>query len=268
MPEHPHPSDNPKKADNGYNNVAPRYLMWVLIGGGIALLGLLLTSIYWPNLTERTKFFTGNLLNLVVSLAVIAQVLIYRNQWQIERARIDQRLRVAEVRAENFEVGKRPIFIVTIANDGLIDATDVRIHMGVEMDTDKELNWIHDPIVTIPASGKEHFFILSSSWLEQPHIDGFNNTVPLKVVGYFDYWPVGRKDFCYRYLPWDGQRPEKIPQFLPCDFEPRLNTTLHLSAGVMALGEVGVVGVVIKKEDLQKLGETQAQDEKKKEADP
>jgi hypothetical protein len=71
------------KTNDGQSNGKPSHLRWVFIGGGIAIAGLLLASIWWPNLTERTKFFTGNLLNLVIALAVIAQVLIYRKQWEI-----------------------------------------------------------------------------------------------------------------------------------------------------------------------------------------
>lgn len=253
MREKPNAKKDSENAYSGHNNVAPRYLLWVLIGGGIALFGLLLLSIYLPNLTERVKFFTGNFLNLVVSLAVIAQVLIYRNQWHIERARIDQRLRIADVRVEDFETGKRPIFIVTIANDGLIDATDVKIHIGVRIGGDNDMDWIDDPIVTIPASSKESYFIRSSSWLTQEQIYAFNKDLALEVVGHFTYWPVGKKTFCYKYLIWEGERPQAIPRFVPCDFGPRLNTTLRIQGAVMKTS-VGNVTATVQK--------TQPQDER------
>ena len=54
----------------------------VLVGGAWAFIGLLLVSIFWPNLTERTKFFTGNLWNLVIAFAVLAQVKINQKQWK------------------------------------------------------------------------------------------------------------------------------------------------------------------------------------------
>lgn len=75
----------PAQSERGHNNGKPGYLRWVFIVGGIAVGGLLIASICWPNLSERTKFFTGNLLNLVIALAVIAQVLIYRKQWESMR---------------------------------------------------------------------------------------------------------------------------------------------------------------------------------------
>ena len=70
--------DHRQNANGSQDDVAHSYLWLVILSGAVAVLGLLLASIYWPNLSERTKFFTGNLLNLVIALAVIAQVLIYR----------------------------------------------------------------------------------------------------------------------------------------------------------------------------------------------
>jgi hypothetical protein len=149
----------------------------------------------------------------------------------IERAKTDPRLRVAEVTAENFEAGKRPFYIVTIANDGLLAATDVRIHMSIEIDNQKPMDWINDVVVTIPAGGREHYFIHSSSWLSQEQFENFDNSnASLRVVGFFEYAPVGLTPFCYKYLPLQGEsRPDKIRQFVPCDYTPRLNTTLQIS---------------------------------------
>jgi hypothetical protein len=70
-------------SDGRNNHVARSDLRLLLIIGGSAILCLFVVSLYWPNLSERTKFFTGNLLNLVIGIAVIAQVLIYRKQWQV-----------------------------------------------------------------------------------------------------------------------------------------------------------------------------------------
>lgn len=83
MTEKNNPNHESGKTNNGHRNGNPSYLGLVFISGSIAVAGLLVTSIWWPNLTERTKFFTGNLLNLVIALAVVAQVLIYRKQRDI-----------------------------------------------------------------------------------------------------------------------------------------------------------------------------------------
>jgi uncharacterized membrane protein len=154
----------------------------------------------------------------------------------IERAKTDPRLRIAEVTAENFEVGKRPFFVVTIANDGLLAATGVKIAMHIEIGNETPMNWIDDQVVTIPANGREHYFIHSSSWMTQEHLDGFENAVPLRVVGFFEYLPVGTTKVCYKYLALQGDyRPPKIPQFVPCDFNPRLNTSIVPETGHFTL---------------------------------
>jgi hypothetical protein len=268
MPNENHANPNAIQKTNDESYISQPGIKGILVGS-VGLLALLVAFTFALP-AGRILFFTGGFLSLVTLVVIALQSVIYSGQWkamraglEMERAKTDPRLRVAEVRAVNFDVGMRPVFIVTIANDGLIAATGVRIHLGVEIDTDKALDWIHDPVVTIPASGKESYFILSSSWLEQAQIEGFNKeTIALRVVGFFDYWPVGLTKFCYKYLPWDGERPEDIPQFVPCDFEPRLNTTLHIKSGVMALGSVGVVGVVIKQDDLRRLGNSQQQPQK------
>lgn len=85
MVKHPNADHDSTQPNGGHNNGKSSHLRWVFTGGGIAVIGLLLASIWWPNLTERTKFFTANLLNLVIALAVIAQALIYRRQRDIMR---------------------------------------------------------------------------------------------------------------------------------------------------------------------------------------
>lgn len=58
-------------------------MRWVFIGGGIAWLALLVIAIGHPGITARVKFFSDSTLNLFIVLAVIAQVLIYRKQWDV-----------------------------------------------------------------------------------------------------------------------------------------------------------------------------------------
>lgn len=165
-----------------------------------------------------------------------------RQLFEMQAAITNPHLRVAEVRVENFKAGKEPIYIVTIANDGLIDATNVQVHMRVEMGTYKILTLINDPIVTIPAKEKEYFYIIDPSGLKQQHIDDFNKAVPLKVVGHFTFWLGGLQKFCYKYQPWDEktERPEGVRQFVRCDYDPRLNTTVVITGNVMT----GVAGTV------------------------
>lgn len=85
MTEHPDSEHDPAQSNHGHEDSKSSHLRSVFIWGGIAVAGLLAASIWWPNLTERTKFFTANLLNLVIALAVVAQALIYRRQRDIMR---------------------------------------------------------------------------------------------------------------------------------------------------------------------------------------
>jgi hypothetical protein len=83
MTEESNAAQNTEKTNSGQGDGPRGYLRGVCIGGAWAFIGLLLTAVFWPNLTERTKFFTGNLLNLVIAFSVIAQVMIYRKQWRV-----------------------------------------------------------------------------------------------------------------------------------------------------------------------------------------
>jgi hypothetical protein len=112
-------------AEHGENNGIPRYLRGVFIAGAWGVVSLLLTAIFWPNLTERMKFFTSTLWILVTTFAVIAQVVIYRKQWQImerqvEIARIAERayIGIKSTATENFTLGYVPVARITVLNGG------------------------------------------------------------------------------------------------------------------------------------------------------
>lgn len=138
------------ETNSGHRDSKPSYLRLVLVCGGIAVVGLLVASIWWPNLTERTKFFTGNLLNLVIALAVIAQVLIYRKQrdimaqqretmerqWQVmddQSAKMKETFvtaNCASVSVHSVELNKAgKTVLVRIENTGNMPAGDIRIFL-------------------------------------------------------------------------------------------------------------------------------------------
>jgi len=77
------PYQDKKNADSSQSDGPLVYLRGVFVAGAWAFIGLLLTALFWPNLTERTKFFTGNFLNLLIVFAIIAQIVIYRKQWRV-----------------------------------------------------------------------------------------------------------------------------------------------------------------------------------------
>ncbi|MGB7925416.1 MAG: hypothetical protein WCF57_19415 [Pyrinomonadaceae bacterium] len=84
MIEEDNATKDTQNADNSQDDSRPLgYLQGVFVAGAWAFIGLLLVALFWPNLSERTKFFTENLFNLIIAFAVIAQVVIYRKQWHV-----------------------------------------------------------------------------------------------------------------------------------------------------------------------------------------
>ena len=158
MSEEGNTNNNCQNANGSQGDVARSYLWLVVLGGVLAVLGLFLASVYWPNLSERTKFFTGNLLNLAIALAVIAQVIIYRVQARI----MERQLRATELAAKAAElssktaqaalrIGERPalgvikttlttfnpnevpIAKIEIKNTGRIPATGASVHAAMNI---------------------------------------------------------------------------------------------------------------------------------------
>jgi hypothetical protein len=93
MPETHHANGSSQQSEQGnrkplnsassQDHVLPVGLRRIVMFTGIALLILLVVSIFMPNLTERVKFFTANTLNLFLLLAVAVQAYIYRRQWEV-----------------------------------------------------------------------------------------------------------------------------------------------------------------------------------------
>ena len=118
-----------ENAENAKNSPKgpPSGLRWVSICGGIAWLVLPLVAVYHLGLTARVKFFSDSTLNLFIVIAVIAQVLIYRKQWDVmERQwRDDQRAYLA---VESFEAPpnkRNPV--LKIKNIGKLSADEVKV---------------------------------------------------------------------------------------------------------------------------------------------
>ncbi|HEY0378031.1 MAG TPA: hypothetical protein VGC87_14015 [Pyrinomonadaceae bacterium] len=88
MVEENQSTENTQQADSDQNNRDFGNLRGTLIAGAWAFIGLLLVSLFWPNLTERTKFFTGNLWNLVIAFAIIAQIRVYQKQATIMQGQL------------------------------------------------------------------------------------------------------------------------------------------------------------------------------------
>lgn len=119
----------------------------------ILLVVLILVSIFHPNMDERIKFLTANLLNLFILAVVSVQALIYWQQKRIMGMFIDPQLRITNVRVEDFEAGKEPVFIVSIINEGAKNAKDVTLNIRVNLREGERLaiRWSKPQIVNIPA---------------------------------------------------------------------------------------------------------------------
>ncbi len=235
-----HDSDTEKgiETNNPNSYISGRWL-WAI--GALAFVGMGLVAWlgFWlfDKGKDRAIFISGASINVLILAAVLLQAFIYRRQWdsmqdalRIERAKIAPRVRVAEVRVENFQEGKQPAFIVILVNDGATDARDVSIHMRVRLrEGDKlALKWKTPTVETIAANQHKVYFLPWKTPLTQDYINEVEaRKVPMEVEVTFQVDKSPRQKLCYRYYPWnDGERPEGIPQFLSCDFDTRLVTVV------------------------------------------
>lgn len=226
--------------------------LWIVLSwlAGLALVICALwrvSRLLNPAISDPVQFVTGNILNALIFGAIVVQAYIYQKQraamteqLEIERAKTNPRLRVSKIRIENFEVGQSPVFITTIANDGFIDATGVELNIGIKFGYDREFNWIKPQTVLIPARGKESYPITSGAFFNEEEFAGFNTNIPIEVAVGVKYWPgspTEPQQFCYRYLPWRGKRPDDIPEFVPCDFNPGLNIGIKIQGAQLKLSD-------------------------------
>lgn len=235
--------DDDKK--NGKPHKYPR--LWRVLVGALWLLGIVAivgtaAFILWrisfcldKTVSDPAQFITGNLLNVLILLAIVGQIAVYvkqrdimQGQWDVMQNQIrmqaavnDPRLRIA-VSARNFEPGKAPIFLVTITNDGLIPAANVTFQLVVKL-PEREIS-IQDTF-DVPAKESEIQFLRSPSIFDKEQIEKLNTkkSPPLIVSGTLSYFPFQREggdppqEFCFKYNPWSiGNRPKEIPQFVRC----------------------------------------------------
>ena len=210
---------------------------WIIAASLLGVIILGLVARYLPDMKERMRFFTDTSLGWLVFIIVAVQTYFSTKQWDamtdglnIERDKIAPRLRIAEVRVVGLGVGRIPAFLVTLVNEGATDARDVSLHMQIENDS-AVVKWDREQIVTVAANGKQDYFI---KWwnesLTEQRLNGYDFVAPLKVSGFFQHADNARQSFCYKYYPWDG-RPEGIPQFIPCDFDPNGIVEVPMTGG-------------------------------------
>lgn len=116
-------------------------IFWIVISGVIAIsyVVLILTSIYHPYLNERVKFGTETGLGLAVLIAVVAQIVVSRWQWEVMRDTLSQSREASErdqrayittqqVTMYEFEIGKNVSAELIVVNNGKTPAKDVTIY--------------------------------------------------------------------------------------------------------------------------------------------
>lgn len=168
MPDTPQTEGNPQNSQPNNKNLPRSYVRRIVVYSFIAFAILLGLSIWWPNLAERTKFFTNSGLLLALLIVAIAQVLIYHRQQEIMRGQLDVMKAGIRQTKRFFDLTERPslgmegemefsqeptgeAFIqVTIKNSGKSPA--VRVLSGIS--TGIEIPNIHNPMGHCPEPAK------------------------------------------------------------------------------------------------------------------
>jgi len=170
------------------------------------------------------------------------QVKIANEQFLLEKIALSvatsPKLSVDAVRAANFYVGMEPVFFVKVLNSGPAVAEAVKVSIRVESGVGGSKYTSDDQIMTVPANSSREYPIRWPMELTQAALDGFSSS-GLEVKGNFEYGGKS-ESYCYKYYPWKGTRPEGVPQFIPCKFNPRL-TLLVPIGGVESTSAVGTL---------------------------
>jgi hypothetical protein len=89
---------------NKNNNPTQHKVVWrIVIAGIIGVVVILFVSLFWPNMAERTKFFTTNALSVLLLDVIIVQAYIYGRQWEAmreQRNAMDNQLGVMKAQQE------------------------------------------------------------------------------------------------------------------------------------------------------------------------
>lgn len=139
MPDSPEAKDDPHQTQPNNESLSRGYVWRIVLYSSIAYAILLGLSIWWPNLAERTKFFTNSGLLLALLIVAIAQVLVYHRQWQVmdrslvisQRAYVGVHSIETELTRDSFS---RPhTLIIRIENIGKIPASEINVYTTVSM---------------------------------------------------------------------------------------------------------------------------------------
>lgn len=113
-----------------------------LIAGSVTLLGLVVKALfiasqYLASSSDPIQFITGNLVNVLIFIAIVAQVLIYRKQrdimeqqWQAMRESVKAAERATEIAQQNMIYAQRAY--VTIPDGVVTNEPNARFRLRVE----------------------------------------------------------------------------------------------------------------------------------------
>ncbi|HEY0762220.1 MAG TPA: hypothetical protein VGD61_07570 [Pyrinomonadaceae bacterium] len=237
-------NETPGKLERVFYFLSQRWslLLWPLLFAWLLYLRWLIIRWSWDFAlpAERNSFIAQQAFNGLVFTAVVVQALIYGGQLRVMGVSFKPRLRVMDVRAENLEAGKEPIFIVWIKNEGATDANGVRLHLRVSVGHPRPIDAplakkTGENVVTIHAGQEESYFVPWGGPITEEQLKEMNRKGGrVTVSGYYKPRWAPRKDFSYRYYPLEN-RPKGVPQFLPSDFDTGLTTVITTGAARLKL---------------------------------
>ena len=143
-----------------------------------------------------------------------------QRQVEIMGIAVEPKLRISDVRLENFEVENWPIVLVSIVNESATDAKNVSLHIRVQSKEGAIVarKWSRTQIVAIPAHQGQIYPLEWNDPLTQEAFDaGFKR---LKVRVTIKIGEGEESKFCYRIYRFKGRPPAGVSQFVPCDFDP------------------------------------------------
>jgi len=138
---------------------------------------------------------------------------------RISRAGSSSLNRFSNVHAVNFESGLEPVFFLRVVNAGPVPAEQVRIFIEIKHVDGGSRPTGDGNLILIPANGSRDYDFRAGFLLPDNMI--LLNRWNLTISGTVTH--EGKSiAYCYKYNQWGPRtRPEGVPLFVPCDFDPR-----------------------------------------------
>lgn len=148
MQNNAYPGSNADERDAN-NHSTQHKVVWTIVAGGIVgVLVILFVSLFFRNMTERTKFFTTNALSVLLLDVIIVQAYIYGRQWEMMHDDLKETRRSIKVAEDDMVYSQRAWvmpevmsinlrdegaqFLLMIRNHGRSPANNVRVGVVIE----------------------------------------------------------------------------------------------------------------------------------------